>query len=116
MTSQTSTNTGWRRAARGRRDQRRPGRRAAWPVWARPTPSPRPAADPTTGTDAPPPMTADQALAIIATEYDTGAGGGQISTLIHQVLKLRARGLLPVERATGTTSWPRWTSGRTRRR
>lgn len=41
------------------------------------------------------PMTADQALAIIAAEYDTGAGGGQVSTLIHKVMKLRARGFYP---------------------
>ncbi|MCX2715296.1 hypothetical protein [Mycolicibacterium sp. J2] len=31
----------------------------------------------------------------IASEYDTGAGGGQISNLIHDALKLRALGFLP---------------------
>jgi hypothetical protein len=48
-------------------------------------------------TEAPatPTMTADQALAIIATEYDTGAGGGQLSNLIHDVLTLRAQGFMP---------------------
>ena len=29
------------------------------------------------------------------TEYDTGAGGGQISNLIEKVMKLRARGFRP---------------------
>jgi len=52
-------------------------------------------ADPTTQTDTPPAMTADEALAIIDRDYDTGAGGGQLSTLIHDVLKLRAQGLKP---------------------
>jgi hypothetical protein len=45
--------------------------------------------------DAAPAMTADQALAMIAQDYDTGAGGGQISQLIHSVLKLRAQGFKP---------------------
>ena len=40
-------------------------------------------------------MTADEALAIIDKEYDTGAGGGQLSTLIHSVLQLRAQGFKP---------------------
>jgi hypothetical protein len=31
----------------------------------------------------------------IAAEYDTGAGGGQISNLIHDALKLRALGFMP---------------------
>ena len=31
----------------------------------------------------------------IAAEYDTGAGGGQVSTLIHDALKLRALGFMP---------------------
>jgi len=52
-------------------------------------------ADPTTQTDTPPVMTADEALAIIDRDYDTGAGGGQLSTLIHDVLKLRAQGFKP---------------------
>lgn len=42
-----------------------------------------------------PPMTADEALSIIARDYDTGEGGGQISTLIHDILKLRAQGYKP---------------------
>jgi hypothetical protein len=57
-------------------------------VWADP-------AEPSTQTDAPPPMTADEVLAIIDKDYDTGAGGGQLSTLIHDVMKLRALGFKP---------------------
>ena len=40
-------------------------------------------------------MTADQALAIIDSDYDLGAGGGQLSNLIHEVLVLRAQGFKP---------------------
>ncbi|CRZ13993.1 hypothetical protein [Mycolicibacterium neworleansense] len=40
-------------------------------------------------------MTADEALAIIARDYDTGEGGGQVSTLIHDILKLRQQGYKP---------------------
>jgi len=47
------------------------------------------------GADAPPVMTADEALAIIARDYDLGEGGGQLSTLIHDVLTLRAQGFKP---------------------
>ncbi|WP_149483473.1 hypothetical protein [Mycolicibacterium sp. P1-18] len=54
-----------------------------------------PSADAAAASDAAPEMTADQALAIIATDYDTGAGGGQISTLIHKIMQLRARGFRP---------------------
>jgi hypothetical protein len=57
-------------------------------VWADP-------AEPSTQADTPPAMTADEALAIIDKDYDTGAGGGQLSTLIHDVLKLRAQGFKP---------------------
>jgi hypothetical protein len=46
-------------------------------------------------TDAPPPMTPDQALQMIAAEYDTGAGGGQVSNLIHTIMKLKAQGFQP---------------------
>src|ERR1700754_3491158 len=58
-------------------------------VWA------DPAADPSAQSDAPPVMTADEAQAIIDRDYDTGAGGGQLSTLIHDVMKLRALGFKP---------------------
>ena len=40
-------------------------------------------------------MTADQALAIINNEYALGDGGGQLSTLIDDVMKLRAQGFKP---------------------
>ena len=52
-------------------------------------------ATPTTPTDTPSAMTADEALAIIDKDYDTGAGGGQLSSLIHDVLKMRALGFKP---------------------
>lgn len=55
-------------------------------------------AEPTTAADAPPAapqMTADEALAIVAKDYDTGAGGGQISQLIHEILTLRQQGYRP---------------------
>ncbi|HYO04800.1 MAG TPA: hypothetical protein VET27_24175 [Mycobacterium sp.] len=61
------------------------------PAWAEPTTE---AAAPDDATAAPA-MTADEALSIIATEYDTGAGGGQLSTLIHKILKLRQAGYYP---------------------
>jgi hypothetical protein len=47
------------------------------------------------GADTPSVMTADEALAIIARDYDLGSGGGQLSTLIHDVLTLRAQGFKP---------------------
>lgn len=50
--------------------------------------------DPTSA-DTPPVMTADEALAIIARDYDLGDGGGQLSTLIHDVMTLRAQGFKP---------------------
>ncbi|WP_231976853.1 hypothetical protein [Mycobacterium sp. E740] len=40
-------------------------------------------------------MTADQALAIIQNEYAQGDGGGQLSQLIDDVMKLRAQGFRP---------------------
>jgi hypothetical protein len=40
-------------------------------------------------------MTADEALAIIATEYQQGDGGGQLSKLIDDVMILRAQGFRP---------------------
>jgi len=48
-----------------------------------------------TDTEPTPTMTADQALAIIEQDYDTGAGGGQLANLIHQVLVLRNAGFKP---------------------
>ncbi|MGH3676336.1 MAG: hypothetical protein ACRDU5_11475 [Mycobacterium sp.] len=51
----------------------------------------------TTEAEAPPTatMTADEALAIIAEDYDVGAGGGQLANLIHDVMTLRAQGFMP---------------------
>jgi hypothetical protein len=40
-------------------------------------------------------MTADQALAIIQSDYDLGDGGGQLSQLIHDVTTLRNQGYRP---------------------
>ncbi len=37
----------------------------------------------------------DETLLELADLYDTGAGGGQISNLIHRILKLRAAGFAP---------------------
>ncbi|MBS1694437.1 MAG: hypothetical protein JST91_19650 [Actinobacteria bacterium] len=45
--------------------------------------------------DTPREMTADEALAIVAKDYDLGAGGGQLSKLIHEVLTLRQQGYRP---------------------
>lgn len=92
MAEQTSTN-GWRRALLGAVTS---GALAAGLLTG--VSSASAVADPATdavSSDAAPVMSADEALATIATEYDTGAGGGQISTLIHQVMQLRAKGFRP---------------------
>ena len=62
-----------------------------------PTALAAPGDDGTTDTDAPatPTMTGDEALAIIQRDYDLGAGGGQLSQLIHEVLVLRNLGFKP---------------------
>lgn len=62
-----------------------------------PTAFSAPADDQTTDTEAPaaPKMTGEQALAIIQQDYDTGAGGGQVSNLVHEVLVLRNLGFRP---------------------
>lgn len=93
MTSHTSRYGGWRRAATGVV--------AAVALAAglltgldAPTALATPG-DPTADADAPPPQTADEVLAIIKSEYDLGAGGGQLSGLIHSVMKLRSQGFLP---------------------
>jgi hypothetical protein len=94
MTSQTSRNTGWRRAVTGAVAS---GALVAGLMvgLGSGTASADPAADPTTEADAQQPMTADQALAMIAADYDVGAGGGELSNLIHQVMKLRSQGFYP---------------------
>ena len=42
-----------------------------------------------------PPQTADEVLAIIYRDYDTGSGGGQLSKLIHSVMQMRSQGFKP---------------------
>jgi hypothetical protein len=61
------------------------------------TADPAAAADPAAPGAAPeaPPQTADEVLAIIYRDYDTGAGGGQLSTLIDRVMQLRSQGFKP---------------------
>ncbi|MDT5298015.1 MAG: hypothetical protein QOG79_1257, partial [Mycobacterium sp.] len=46
------------------------------------------------GTPTASPASAD-VLDDIAAQYDTGAGGGQVSELIHVALKMRALGYVP---------------------
>lgn len=94
MSSQTNGNVGWRRAVIGALAS---GALAAGLVIGigAPVAIATPAADPTADADAPAPMTADQVLAIIQTDYDLGSGGGQLSNLIHTVMKLRAQGYMP---------------------
>ena len=62
-----------------------------------PTAIAAPGDDETTDTEAPaePTMTGDQALAIIQQDYDLGAGGGQLSNFVHEVLVLRNLGFRP---------------------
>jgi hypothetical protein len=98
MTTHTSGNTGWKRAmavvmATG-------ALTAGLSIGISPTAFATPGdtnAGSTTGSDpdAPPPLTPDQALAMVAAEYDTGAGGGQVSNLIHTIMKLKAQGFQP---------------------
>jgi hypothetical protein len=97
MSSQTGRNRkGWRSAAVGAVAG---GALAVGLVLGAGAPlaSAEPAAQPTPSTDpaAPPPMTPDQLIAYIDQEYDTGAGGGQLSNLIHKVMKLRSQGFMP---------------------
>jgi hypothetical protein len=62
-----------------------------------PIASAAPGDDGATDTEAPaqPSMTGEQALAIIQQDYDLGAGGGQLSNLVHEVLVLRNLGFRP---------------------
>ncbi|HEV7422202.1 MAG TPA: hypothetical protein VGO30_20505 [Mycobacterium sp.] len=75
MTSQTGRNTGWRRAATGAVAS---GALAAGLMIGLGS-----------GT-----ASAD-VLDDIALQYDTGAGGGQVSQLVHTALKMRALGFVP---------------------
>ena len=49
----------------------------------------------TANSDTPQFTSAEQLLMFIDNEYDTGAGGGQLSNLIKKVMKLRAAGYKP---------------------
>jgi hypothetical protein len=62
-----------------------------------PIASSAPGDDTTTDTEAPaaPKMTGDQALLLLQEQYDTGAGGGQVSNFVHEVLTLRNLGFRP---------------------
>jgi hypothetical protein len=62
-----------------------------------PTAFAAPGDDETTDTEAPaqPKMTGDQALLLLQQQYDTGAGGGQVSNFVHEVLVLRNLGFRP---------------------
>jgi hypothetical protein len=97
MTSQTGKHRrGWRSAVTGALAVGLMAGFGAPTALAEPEPTPVTDAQPReTEAPATPTMTADQALAIIANEYDTGAGGGQLSNLIHDVLTLRAQGFMP---------------------
>jgi hypothetical protein len=113
MTSQTSSSTGWRRAATGVvASGLVVGMLATAPI-ALSEPAPVDPANPATPAAAAPgsPITAggadapeaaandaaagDKALAEIAAQYDTGNGGGQIAKLIHSVMLLRSQGFYP---------------------
>jgi hypothetical protein len=86
---------GWRRIAAALAGSAIAG--ALFAGFGAPTAWSVPADDQSTDTEAPAPpkMTADEAIALIDKEYDTGSGGGQISNLIHQVLVLRNAGFKP---------------------
>lgn len=62
-----------------------------------PLASAAPGDDDTTETEAPaqPKMTGDQALLLLQQQYDTGAGGGQVSNFVHEVMTLRNLGFRP---------------------
>lgn len=102
MTSQTSRNMGWRRSAIGAAAGVAVAASllaglGAPPAFAGPsdTVTVTDGSNATPDPNAPPPMTVDQVLAIIDSDYDTGAGGGQLSNLIHSVMKLRSQGYMP---------------------
>ena len=62
-----------------------------------PIASAAPGDDDTTETEAPaaPKMTGDQAMVLLQQQYDNGAGGGQVSNFVHEVLLLRSQGFKP---------------------
>ncbi len=99
MTSQTGKNRhGWRRAVTGAAAS------SAMAVGlmvgfgspaALADPETDPQADASPTAQAPVPQTAEEVLAIIEADYDLGSGGGQLSNLIDDVMRLRAQGFLP---------------------
>ncbi len=67
--------------------------------------------------NAPKRVTADQvAHGDHQQQYSQGDGGGQISILIDDVMKLRQAGFTSVQRETRRQSWMLWISGPTRLR
>ena len=96
MISNRSRNTGWRRAATGVVASGAIAAGLLVGIGAAPVLA-EPVTDATSDTEAPdaPQMTPDEALVAIAAKYDTGAGGGQVANLIHDVMKLRQQGFAP---------------------
>ena len=99
MTSQTGKNRyGWRRAVTGAvaSSAIAVGLMAGFgspAALADPETNPQADASPTAQPDVP--QTAEEVLAIIEADYDLGAGGGQLSNLIDDVMRLRAQGFYP---------------------
>ncbi len=99
MTSQTGKNRhGWRRAvtAAAASSAMAVGLMVGFgspAALADPETDPQADASPTTQADVP--QTAEEVLAIIEADYDLGSGGGQLSNLIDDVMRLRAQGFLP---------------------
>lgn len=97
MTSQTGTNHHfWRRATLGALAVGLLAGFAGPTALAQPAPTPvtdAPSDEQAAETPAPAPT--GDVLAIIASEYMTGAGGGQISNFVKEALQLRALGFRP---------------------
>lgn len=98
MTTHTSRNTGWTRAmtmvATGALAAGLSMGLCAPTALAVPSDT---VTDPATDPNAPPPQTPDQVLQAVDAEYDTGAGGGQVSNLIHSIMKLKNQGYAPTK-------------------
>src|SRR3990170_343276 len=96
MTSQTGTNHHfWRRAALGALAVGLMAGFAAPTALAQPEPTPVTDAPADEQAETPAPAPTGDVLAIIASEYMTGAGGGQISNFVKEALQLRALGFRP---------------------
>jgi hypothetical protein len=100
MTSQTGKNHHWRRTVTGAVAS---SAMAVGLVVGVGSPAALAQPEPTPVTDAPPNEQAEAAapaptgdvLAVIAQEYMTGAGGGQVSNFVKEALQLRALGFRP---------------------